>query len=54
MILDLENLDATLLMLDPDYKLKSIKPKASGRPRIGPTGARLPRYACPFPFSGRP
>lgn len=28
MILDLERLDATLLMFDPDYKIETIKPKA--------------------------
>lgn len=28
MILDLERLDATLLMFDPDYEIASIKPKA--------------------------
>lgn len=28
MILDLEHLDRTLLMFDPDYKVETIKPKA--------------------------
>jgi hypothetical protein len=28
LIADLETLDATLLMLDPDYKVESIKPRA--------------------------
>lgn len=28
MILDLEHLDRTLLMFDPDYKIETIKPKA--------------------------
>ncbi len=28
MILDLESLDKTLLMFDPDYKIECIKPKA--------------------------
>lgn len=27
MVLDLERLDATLLMFDPDYRIESIKPK---------------------------
>lgn len=28
MVLDLEHLDATLLMFDPDYRMEAIKPKA--------------------------
>ncbi len=28
MVLDLERLDATLLMFDPDYRIEAIKPKA--------------------------
>lgn len=33
MVLDLENLDATILQFDPDYQVESIKPKAFRPPK---------------------
>ena len=33
MVLDLENLDATLVLFDPDHKVESIKPKAFRPPK---------------------
>ena len=31
MVLDLENIDATILQFDPDFKVETIKPKAFRR-----------------------
>jgi hypothetical protein len=33
MVLDLENLDATILQFDPDFKVETIKPKAFRPPK---------------------
>ena len=33
MVLDLENLDATILQFEPDFKLETIKPKAFRPPK---------------------
>jgi hypothetical protein len=33
MIIDLENLDQTILQLDPDFKLETIQPKAFRPPK---------------------
>jgi hypothetical protein len=33
MVLDLENLDATILQFDPDFKVEAIKPKAFRPPK---------------------
>jgi hypothetical protein len=46
MVLDLENIDATILQFDPDFKVEMIRPKAFRRRRIGPTEAK-----CPGSFS---
>ena len=40
MVQDLENLDATILQFEPDFRVEAIKPKASGRRRISPTCAK--------------
>jgi hypothetical protein len=42
MVLDLENLDATIVLFDPDYQVEAIRPKAFRPPkrRTGATGAR--------------
>jgi hypothetical protein len=40
MVQDLENLDATILQFEPDFRVEAIKPKASGRRRIRRTEAR--------------
>ena len=40
MLADLESLDATIVQFSPDFKVKTIKPKAFVRPRIGPAEAR--------------
>jgi hypothetical protein len=33
MVLDLENLDATILQFDPDFRVEAIKPKAFRPPK---------------------
>jgi hypothetical protein len=33
MIVDLENLDATILQFDPDFRVEAIKPKAFRPPK---------------------
>jgi hypothetical protein len=33
MVLDLENLDATILQLEPDFRVETIKPKAFRPPK---------------------
>ena len=40
MVLDLENLDATILQFDPDFKVETIRPKPLGRPRTGLIGVK--------------
>ena len=40
MVQDLENLDATILQFEHDFRVEAIKPKASGRRRIRRTEAR--------------
>ena len=42
MVLDLESLDATIVQSDPDFQVETIRPRRSGRLRIGATGARCP------------
>src|SRR5205809_5915225 len=46
MVLDLENLDATILQFEPDFKVETIKPRHSGRQRIGVIAVK-----CPGSFS---
>jgi hypothetical protein len=53
MVLDLENIDATILQFDPDFRVEAIRPKAFRPPkdwanrgqmsRMGRTGGKTPK-----------
>jgi hypothetical protein len=40
MVADLENLDATIVQFEPDFRVETIKPRRFVRLLIGATGAR--------------
>ena len=47
MALDLENLDATILQFEPDFKIETIKPNAFRPPKDWSNWGEMTRIACP-------
>jgi hypothetical protein len=48
MVIDLENLDATILQFDPDFRVEAIRPKAFRPPRDWSNRGQMTRIVLPI------